>query len=122
MKVKIAGHIIVALALLLLAAPVVRAQGITMLGASQIGDNTAVAIDYDLEDYDRKITLFHDLENGILPPGSSSENIQRLRRSLLNHSSWAVHYVPKDRKHGDGELAVFVDSKTGAILGIYTEK
>lgn len=100
----------------------VWASGITQVGASQIGDNTAIAIDYDLKQYDRKITLFDVPDNGILPAGSASETIQRLRHNLLNHTYWAVHYIPKDRKYGDGELAVFIDSKTGAILGIYTEK
>lgn len=98
------------------------ANGITQVGASQIGDNTAIAVDYDLKQYDRKITLFDAPENGILPAGSASEPVQRIRHNLVNHTYWAVHYLPKDRKHGDGELAVFIDSKTGAILGIYTEK
>lgn len=98
------------------------ASGITQVGASQIGDNTAIAVDYDLKQYDRTITLFNVPDNGILPVGSASETVQRLRHNLLNHTYWAVHYIPKDRKHGDGELAVFIDSKTGAILGIYTEK
>ncbi|CAG1065112.1 hypothetical protein BAC1_00689 [uncultured bacterium] len=98
------------------------ANGITMLGASQIGDNTAVAIDYDLKDYNRTITLFDVPDNDALPSGSNSETVQRLRGNLVNHTYWAVRYLPKDRKHGDGKLAVFIDSKTGAILGIYTEK
>lgn len=98
------------------------AEGITQVGASQIGDNTAIAVDYDLKKYDRTITLFDVPENGILPADSASETVQRLRHNLLNHIYWAVHYLPKDRKHSDGELAVFIDSKTGAILGIYTEK
>lgn len=98
------------------------ATQITQVGASQIGDNTAIAVDYDLKKYDRTITLFDVPENGILPAGSDSETVQRLRHNLENHTYWAVHYLPKDRKHGDGELAVFIDSKTGAILGIYTEK
>lgn len=98
------------------------ANGITMLGASQIGDNTAVAIDYDLKEYNRTITLFDAPDNDALPSGSNSETVQRLRQNLVNHTYWAVRYLPKDRKRGDGELAVFIDSKTGAILGIYTEK
>lgn len=98
------------------------AEGITQLGASRIGDNTAIAVDYDLKQYDRTITLFNVPDNDILPVGSTSETVQRLRHNLLNHTYWAVHYIPKDRKRGDGELAVFIDSKTGAILGIYTEK
>jgi hypothetical protein len=98
------------------------ANGITQLGASQIGDNTAIAVDYDLKQYDRTITLFDVPENGILSITSTSETVQRIRHNLMNHTYWAVHYLPKDRKRGDGELAVFIDSKTGAILGIYTEK
>lgn len=121
MKVNAIRHIIVLLALLALASSA-RAEGISALGASQIGDNTARAIDYDPDRYDREISLFHDLDNGILPAGSPSETVQRLRHSLLNHTYWVVHYTPRDRKGGDGELAVFVDSKTGAILGIYTGK
>lgn len=110
------------LALLVLASSA-RAEGISELSASQIGDNTVKAIYYDPDRYDRKTTLFHGQDNGILPTGSSSETIQRLRHSLLNHTYGAVHYTPRDdRKTGDGELAVFVDSKTGAILGIYTGK
>lgn len=112
----------IALLAFLLIPALAWATPITQVGASQIGDNTAVAIDYDLKQYDRTITLFDVPENGILPAGSALESVQRIRHNLLNHTYWAVHYLPKDRKHGDGELAVFIDSKTGAILGIYTEK
>lgn len=112
----------IALLAILLIPALAWASGITQLGASQIGDNTAIAVDYDLEQYDRTITLFDVPDNGILPAGSASETVQRIRHNLENHTYWAVHYLPRDRKHGDGELAVFIDSKTGAILGIYTEK
>ena len=97
------------------------ANGISELGASQIGDNTAIAVDYDVNEYDRTITLFSVPDNGILP-ATGSETAQRVRRNLENHTYWGVHYLPKDRKKGDGALAVFIDSTTGAILGIYTEK
>jgi hypothetical protein len=118
------GRTIIYIALLafLLVPAKAWANGITMLGASQIGDNTALAIDYDLKDYNRTVTLFDAPDNDALPAGSSSETVQRLRGNLVNHTYWAVRYLPKDRKRAAGELAVFVDSKTGAILGIYTEK
>lgn len=98
-----------------------RAEAITELGASQIGDNTVKAIHYDLELFDRTITLFEGPENNILPKGSDSEPVQLIKQRLANRTYWAVHYVPKDRKHHD-ELAVFIDSSTGIILGIYTGK
>jgi hypothetical protein len=98
------------------------ANGITELGASNIGDNTAIAIDFDLKHYNRTVTLFDVPENSALPAGSASETVQRIRQNLVNHTYWAVHYVPKNRKNGEGEFAVFIDSKTGSILGIYTEK
>lgn len=97
-------------------------EGISEQGAAQIGDNTVKAIDHDLDRYDRSVALFSGSENGILPPPPGSETVQRVRRNLENHTYWGVHYLPKSRKKGDGELAVFIDSKTGAILGIYTEK
>jgi len=97
-------------------------EGISEQGAAQIGDNTVKAIDHDLSRYDRTIALFRSPENGILPEAPGSETVQRVRRNLENHTYWGVHYLPKSRKKGDGELAVFIDSKTGAILGIYTEK
>lgn len=96
------------------------AHEITELGASQIGDNAVKAIDYELERFDRTITLFESPDNNILPQGSVSETVQRLRHRLENHTYWAVHYLPKNRKHRGDELAVFIDSTTGAILGIYT--
>lgn len=95
-------------------------EGITLLGASQIGDNAAKAIHYDVEHFERTITLFESPENGILPKGAASEPVQRLRHRLENHTYWAVHYQPKDRKNHGDELAIFIDSTTGAILGIYT--
>jgi len=96
--------------------------GISEQGASRIGDNTVKAIDHDLDRYDRTTTLFSGPENGILPEAPGSETVQRIRHNLENHTYWGVHYIPKSRKKGDGALAVFIDSKTGAILGIYTEK
>lgn len=99
-----------------------HAEGISEQGASQIGDNTVKAIDHDLDRYDRTTTLFSSPENGILPEAPGSETVQRVRRNLENHTYWGVHYIPKNRRKGDGALAVFIDSRTGAILGIYTEK
>lgn len=96
--------------------------GISEQGASRIGDNTVKAIDHDLDSYDRTTTLFSSTENGILPPPPGSETVQRIRHNLENHTYWGVHYIPKSRRKGDGALAVFIDSRTGAILGIYTEK
>lgn len=94
------------------------ADAITPLGASQIGDNAVRAVHHDPEMYDRTIALFDTPENGILPAHGESEPVRLIRLKLANHTYWAVHYHPKDKK--DGELAVFIDSGTGAILGIYT--
>lgn len=113
-------YFIAVLALLVLPARAwASSDAISQLGASQIGDNAAKAIHYDLGRFDRTITLFESSENNILPQGSASEAVQRLKNRLVNHTYWAVHYLPKDSKRGD-ELAVFIDSTTGAILGIYT--
>jgi len=98
------------------------ANGISELGASQIGDNTAIAVDYDINKYDRTITLSSGVPDTGVLPSTGSETAQRIRHNLENHTYWTVHYLPRDRKHADGVLAVFIDSKTGAILGIYTEK
>lgn len=97
------------------------ADAITQLGASQIGDNTAKAIHFDPQHFNRTITLFESPENNILPAGDDSELVQRIRQRLVNHTYWAVHYLPKEQKLG-GDLAVFIDSSTGAILGIYKGK
>lgn len=96
------------------------ADVITQLGASQIGDNTAKAIHYDPQLFNRTIALFEGPENNILPSGSDSESVQRIRHRLAGHTYWAVHYLPKDGNENRDELAVFIDSHTGAILGIYT--
>lgn len=98
------------------------ADGITELGASQIGDNTAIAVEYDINKYNRTITLSSSLPDISVLPSTGSDTAQRIRHNLENRTYWTVHYIPRDRKNTDGALAVFIDSKTGAILGIYTEK
>ena len=98
------------------------ADGITELGASQIGDNTAIAVDYDINKYDRTITLSSGAPDNAVLPSTGSETAQRIRHNLENHTYWTVHYLPRDRKYAGGALAVFIDSKTGATPGIYTEK
>lgn len=111
----------IALLALLLIPAFAWADAITQLGASQIGDNTAKAIHYNPQHFNRTITLFEGPENNILPAGNDSETVQRIKQRLANHTYWAVHYQPKDRNNHD-ELAVFIDSNTGAILGIYKNK
>lgn len=117
------GRIGIIMALLAaLVAPVpARAEAITQVGAAQIGDNTVKAIDHNLDRFDKTVTLFDTPENNALPANSESETVHRIRHKLANHHYWAVRYVPRDQRE-DHEISVFIDSTTGAILGIYMGK
>lgn len=67
-------------------------------------------------------SLHSDPWNECITLDSESEYSENLRIHLQDHTYWNIHFSPRNGVRKGGDICVFLDAESGAILGVYMGK
>ena len=88
---------------------------ITETKAIELASEEAKNMGYDVKTLQVRATHYKTPSNEYLPANSDSAFIAKKRNKLRNKEYWAIYFVKHSNKKG-GDLSIFIDSNTGAVI------